>query len=50
MATAVPAEAMNLTGRKGTLVPGADADVILLNADLRVCLTMVGGRVVYESG
>jgi N-acetylglucosamine-6-phosphate deacetylase len=50
MATGVPAEAMNLAGRKGALTPGADADVILLNADLRVCLTMVGGRVVYEAG
>ena len=48
MATAVPAEAMKLAGRKGALTPGADADVILLNKDLRVCLTIVGGRVVYE--
>ncbi len=48
MATSVPAEAMNLAGRKGVLAPGADADVILLDADLHVRLTMVGGRVVYR--
>jgi N-acetylglucosamine-6-phosphate deacetylase len=50
MATAVPAEAMGLAGRKGVLAPGADADLILLDTDLRVRLTMVCGQVVYETG
>ena len=48
MATAVPAEAMGLAGRKGVLTPGADADIVLLDPDLNVQLTMVTGRVVYE--
>jgi N-acetylglucosamine-6-phosphate deacetylase len=30
------------------LAPGADADVILLDADLNVRLTMVAGQVVYQ--
>lgn len=49
MATAVPAAAMNLAGQKGVLASGADADIILLNADLRVCMTLVGGRTVYTA-
>ena len=47
MASTVPAAAMNLQGRKGVLQPGADADVILLDNEARVQLTMVAGRVVY---
>jgi len=48
MASAVPAEAMGLAGRKGCLAPGADADVVLLGPDLDVRLTMVAGQVVYR--
>jgi N-acetylglucosamine-6-phosphate deacetylase len=48
MGTATPAEAMGLTGRKGTLSSGADADVILLDDDLNVRMTMIGGRVIYR--
>ena len=48
MATSAPAEAIDLIGKKGVLAPGADADVVLFDKDLRVRLTMVGGRVVYK--
>ncbi len=48
MASTVPAEAMGLAGTKGTLAPGADADVVLLGPDLDVHLTMVAGQVVYR--
>lgn len=48
MATIVPAEAMGLRGRKGELVPGADADMVLLNSCLEVQMTIVGGRIVYR--
>jgi N-acetylglucosamine-6-phosphate deacetylase len=49
MATATPAEAMGWSGRKGSLAPGADADLILLDADLNVRLTMVAGRTVFRA-
>jgi N-acetylglucosamine-6-phosphate deacetylase len=49
MATVAPAEAMGWSGHKGVLAPGADADLILLDADLNVRLTMVGGRVVFQA-
>jgi N-acetylglucosamine-6-phosphate deacetylase len=48
MATSVPAEAMGLADEKGSLRPGADADIVLLDRGLHVDMTMIGGRVVYE--
>ena len=48
MATATPAAAMNLAGKKGVLAPGADADLVLLDADFRVRRTIVAGHTVYE--
>ncbi len=48
MATAIPAEALNLTGRKGCLAVGADADIILLDSDLKVARTIVGGQTVFQ--
>jgi N-acetylglucosamine-6-phosphate deacetylase len=49
MATATPAQAMGLAGRKGVLAAGADADVVLLDHDYQVVLTMVAGRVIYST-
>ena len=49
MATSVPAEAMHLTGRKGAIIPGADADLIFLNDTYQICKTIIAGNVVYES-
>jgi N-acetylglucosamine-6-phosphate deacetylase len=48
MVTATPAAALGLAGRKGTLAPGADADVVLLDSELRVRLTLVAGQVAYR--
>jgi N-acetylglucosamine-6-phosphate deacetylase len=49
MATSTPAEAMGWSGRKGVLAAGADADLILLDSDLNVRLTMVAGRTVFRA-
>jgi N-acetylglucosamine-6-phosphate deacetylase len=49
MATSVPADALGLEGKKGVLAAGADADVILLDRNLRVRATIVAGRIVYAS-
>ena len=46
-ATSTPAAAMNLTS-KGRLAPGMDADIVLLDAQHQVSLTMIAGRVVYR--
>jgi N-acetylglucosamine-6-phosphate deacetylase len=49
MATRVPAAALNLVGRKGILAPGADADLVIMDDLHHVRMTMVNGRIVYNS-
>lgn len=49
MATSVPAEAMGWGGRKGVIRIGADADLVFLDENFNVCLTMVGGQIVYQT-
>jgi N-acetylglucosamine-6-phosphate deacetylase len=48
MATLTPAQSLGLAKRKGSLEAGKDADIILLDEELEVVLTMVGGAVVYR--
>ena len=48
MATLLPARVIGADA-KGSLQPGKDADIVVLDRDLRVRLTLVGGRVVYRS-
>jgi N-acetylglucosamine-6-phosphate deacetylase len=43
-----PARVIGLEGRKGSLAPGGDADLIALDDRLRVRWTMVGGQIVYS--
>ena len=43
MLTANPARLLGLENRKGALVPGADADLVLLDAELQVKGVMTGG-------
>lgn len=47
MVTSVPAKAIGLND-KGVIKPGADADIVLLDGNLEVNLTMVGGEIVYK--
>jgi len=49
MASHNPARVIGMEGEKGSLEPGKDADIILLDDELRVVLTMVGGQVVYQA-
>jgi N-acetylglucosamine-6-phosphate deacetylase len=49
MATRVPAAAMKLENHKGSIAPGFDADIVVLDETNHVRLTMVGGRVVYHN-
>ena len=49
MATSTPARLISLTGQKGRIEPGMDADIILIDAEtLEVRATLVMGDVVYE--
>jgi N-acetylglucosamine-6-phosphate deacetylase len=47
MATQTPAEILGMPG-KGRIVPGADADLVLLAPDGAVYETIVGGEAVYR--
>ena len=42
------ARQLGIADRKGSLEAGKDADLVLLDSDLNVRLTMVGGQVVYQ--
>ncbi len=48
MASITPARIMGIHERTGSLVKGKDADIVLFDEDIRVSLTMVKGRVVFE--
>ena len=43
-----PARLLGIDDKKGTIAPGKDADLVLLEDDLSVSATMVGGKIVFE--
>ncbi len=47
MVTANPAKVLGLAERKGSIAVGKDADLVLLDDDLSVHETIVGGKVVF---
>jgi len=48
MATFNPAKCLGVESKKGSLEPGKDADIVVLDKKLKVDLTMVKGKVVYK--
>ena len=44
-----PARAAGAAARKGLLAPGYDADLVLLDADLRPCATYCAGTLIYAT-
>ena len=49
MASLTPAERIGVSDRKGSLLPGRDADIILADDEFTVSRTIIGGRTVYEA-
>ncbi|MEC5146825.1 N-acetylglucosamine-6-phosphate deacetylase [Chitinophaga sp. 212800010-3] len=49
MASYTPARIMGVAGRKGSLVAGKDADVVIFDEDINIHFTIVEGKVVYGS-
>ena len=49
MASGNPARLLGLEDRKGAIGPGMDADLTVLDDDLRACATLVAGTVVFDA-
>ncbi len=48
MATLTPARIVGVGGRKGSIEPGKDADLVVIDEQIRVYMTMVRGHIVFE--
>jgi N-acetylglucosamine-6-phosphate deacetylase len=49
MASAYPADAAGVAARKGRLLPGLDADFVLLTEGLDMAATWIGGHCVFQA-
>jgi N-acetylglucosamine-6-phosphate deacetylase len=49
MISATPARIMGVLGKKGTLTVGKDADIIIFDTNINISMTMINGRIVYQS-
>lgn len=49
LATTSPAAALGISGQKGAIQPGAEADIIIVDPDFNVHATLVRGTLVYQS-
>ena len=49
MATINPAKVIGVDDRKGSLTKGKDADIVVLDEDVNVVMTVVGARMVYRN-
>ena len=47
MISVTPARLLGLEGRKGALVVGKDADIVVFDDDIVVSRTIVGGNLIY---
>jgi N-acetylglucosamine-6-phosphate deacetylase len=48
MLTMTPASILGIDGKKGSLIPGKDADIVLFNEHIDIQMTIVGGKIVYK--
>ncbi|WP_010270943.1 N-acetylglucosamine-6-phosphate deacetylase [Paenibacillus senegalensis] len=49
IASLTPARKLGIDNRTGSLVPGKSADLVMLDSKFDVRLTLLGGRIVYQS-
>ena len=49
MASLNPARALGISGRKGSLEPRKDADIVIFSGNFEVLKTVIGGRLEYEA-
>lgn len=49
MASANPARILNIYDKKGSIAPGKDADLVVLDEQFNVVLTVAEGRIIYQT-
>ena len=49
MMTATPARILEVSDKKGTLMTGKDADIVVFNSNIEISKTIIKGRTVYSS-
>ncbi len=48
MITHTPATILGIAGRKGSLIPGKDADIVIFDDHIQVQTTIAGGKIIYS--
>ena len=48
MMTHTPARILGVHGRKGALVAGRDADIIMFDDSINIAMTMIMGKIVFQ--
>lgn len=48
MATATPARILGIEDKKGSLIKGKDADMLIFDEDIRIQTTIINGQIVYN--
>ncbi|MBU3144172.1 N-acetylglucosamine-6-phosphate deacetylase [Clostridium sp. CF012] len=49
MASNVPAKVIHMDNKKGSLEVGLDADIVIFDENIDVCLTIVEGKIVFQT-
>ena len=50
MITSTPARILNVSDRKGSLMKGKDADIVIFDNNINIQMTMIGGKIIFGRG
>jgi len=48
MMTSTPARIMNIEDKKGSLLPGKDADIVIFDENIDIKMTLLSGRIIFK--
>ena len=49
MITATPSRILNVSGKKGSLEKGKDADIVIFDDNINIEMTIVKGKIIMKS-
>lgn len=49
MITSTPARILGVADKKGSLIPGKDADIVLFDNDINIRMTIIKGEIIYNA-